>query len=51
MTCPVCRDTGVVWSAETNPEDGMYETACTEPGCTAPFPVDAGFVASEEAPY
>jgi hypothetical protein len=50
-SCPVCRDTGVVQCAETNPEDGAYETACTEPGRKTPFPVDADFTPSEEAPY
>lgn len=28
--CPVCRDTGIVQCAETDPEDGVYETACPE---------------------
>jgi hypothetical protein len=29
--CPVCRDTGMVQCAETNPEDGAYEMACPDP--------------------
>lgn len=31
MTCLVCRDTGIVQCAETDPEDGVYEQACPEP--------------------
>ena len=29
-SCRVCRDTGIVQCAETNPEDGVYEQACPE---------------------
>ena len=35
--CPVCRDTGIVWSPDPDRES-VYETACPERGCTAPYP-------------
>jgi hypothetical protein len=49
-SCPVCRDTGIVQCAEQDGA-GMYETACTEPGCTTPFPVAADIAGTEERPY
>ena len=42
-SCPVCRDTGIVQCAETNPEDGVYEQACPEKvhdGEDVTFPAD-----------
>jgi hypothetical protein len=48
--CPVCLGTGAVQCAELDGE-GAYDTACTEPGCTAPFPVDANFTETTERPY
>jgi hypothetical protein len=36
---------------ETNPEDGTYETACTEPGCETPFPVAANFTDTGTEPF
>jgi hypothetical protein len=41
--CPVCRDTGIVRCAETDPEDGVYEMACPDPAHDGqPCPVCAG---------
>ena len=48
--CPVCRGTGAVTTPDLG-RDSAHETACTEPGCTAPFPVAADLASTGEEPF